>query len=65
MTSERDILQEMVKAEMRKVYSETVVEHDMNHGDAGNKGSINGFARVNGPCVDNKDTIEKLVLAPV
>ena len=48
-------LEELVKAEMRKVYSETVIDHSMNPRNVGNLEDADGFASVTGPCGDTME----------
>ena len=55
MTIAWERFQELVKAEMRKVYSETVVDHAMNPRNVGYMENANGFARVTGPCGDTME----------
>ena len=52
MTLDWESIQELAKAEMRKVYSETVVEHAMNPRNVGNTDNANGYASITGPCGD-------------
>ena len=52
MTTAWEELQEFVTAEMRKVYSETTLEHAMNPRNVRNMGNADGFAAVTGPCGD-------------
>ena len=52
MTSSWEKFQELIKAEMKKVYSETVVEHSMNPRNIGSIENSDGFAEVTGPCSD-------------
>ena len=47
-----DNYQEMVKDQMRKVYSETVIDHAMNPRNVGNLEVVEGYASVTGPCGD-------------
>lgn len=47
-----DKFEELIKAEMRKVYSEAVVEHSMNPRNVGDLENADGFAKVTGPCGD-------------
>jgi len=47
--------QELVRDEMRKVYSETVVEHSMNPRNVGGIEDAGGFARITGPCSDTME----------
>ena len=42
----------LIKQEMRKIYSEAVVEHSMDPRNLGNLEDADGFARVTGPCGD-------------
>jgi nitrogen fixation NifU-like protein len=44
--------EELIKQEMRKTYSEAVVERSMNPKNLGELEDANGFARVTGPCGD-------------
>ena len=44
--------QELIKAEMRKVFSETAIDHGMNPRNIGSMEHADGFARVTGPCGD-------------
>ena len=60
MTSDWETLQELVKAEMRKVYSETVVEHAVNPRNVGNLADADSFARLIGPCGDTMEMWLKL-----
>ena len=55
MTSGWGTFQELVKGEMRKVYSETVVDHAVNPRNVGDMADADGFAQITGPC---GDTIE-------
>jgi len=55
MTSEFDELQELVMADMRKVYSETTIDHAMNPRNLGDMADANGFGRVTGPCGDTME----------
>ncbi len=65
MATAWDKYQELVRGEMKKVYSETVVEHSMNPRNVGDIEDAGGFAKVIGPCGDtmeiwlkvNSDTI--------
>ena len=65
MTSSWEKYEELIKAEMKRVYSETVVEHSMNPRNVGDIEDAGGFAKVIGPCGDtmeiwlkvNSDTI--------
>ena len=55
MTSEFDELQEQVMADVREVYSETVIDHAMNPRNVGNMPDANGFGRVTGSCGDTME----------
>ena len=65
MVSSWQKFEELIKQEMRKIYSEAVVEHSMDPRNLGNLEDADGFARVTGPCGDtmsmwlkvNSDTI--------
>jgi nitrogen fixation NifU-like protein len=52
MTSSYEKFEELVKQEMRKVYSDAVIEHGMNPRNLGELEDANGFARITGPCGD-------------
>jgi len=52
MASSWEKFQELIKQEMRKLYSEAVVEHSMNPRNLGELEGADGFARVTGPCGD-------------
>jgi len=55
VASEFDELQKLIMADMRKVYSETTVDHIINPRHLGDMADASGFGRVTGPC---GDTIE-------
>jgi nitrogen fixation NifU-like protein len=52
MASSWQKFEELMKQEMRKIYSEAVVEHSMDPRNLGEIEDANGFARVTGPCGD-------------
>ena len=52
MTSSWEKFEELIKQEMRKIYSEAVIEHSMNPRNLGELDDPDGFARVTGPCGD-------------
>ena len=52
MASSWQRFEELIKQEMRKIYSEAVVEHSMDPRNLGNLEDADGFARVTGPCGD-------------
>ena len=55
MTSAYDKWVELIKGEMRKVFSETTVDHAMNPRNLGKIEDADGFARVTGPCGDTME----------
>ena len=55
MTSEFDKLQKLIMADMRKVYSETSIDHAMNPRNVGSTADANGFGRVTGSCGDTME----------
>ena len=55
MASEFDELQELIKAEMRKIYSETAIDHSMNPRNVGNMDNADGWAKVTGSCGDTME----------
>jgi len=55
VASEFDELQKLIMADMRKVYSETTIDHIINPRNLGDMADASGFGRVTGPC---GDTIE-------
>ncbi len=52
MTSDFKELEEMVMADMRRVYSEKVIDYFLNPRNLGEMQSADGFGRVTGPCGD-------------
>ena len=52
MTTAWEKFQELMAAEMRKVYSETAIDHAMNPRNIGGMDSADGFATITGPCGD-------------
>jgi nitrogen fixation NifU-like protein len=55
MTSAWEQFQDLIKAQMRKIYSETVIDHAMNPRNLGDMEDADGFARVTGPCGDTME----------
>ena len=55
MSTESDELQELVLADARNIYSETVIDHAMNPRNVGDMQDADGFARVTGPCGDTME----------
>jgi len=52
MTGEFDELQKLVMVDMKKIYTETVIDHAMNPRNIGEMEDADGFAKVLGPCGD-------------
>lgn len=55
MTLGWEALEERLKAEMRKTYSETVIDHAMNPRNVGSMADADSFARITGPCGDTME----------
>ena len=55
MTTAWEKFEELMRAEMRKVYSETVIDYAMNPRNVGSMENADGFATVTGPCGDTMD----------
>jgi len=55
MTSSWEKYEELIKAEMKEVYSETTIDHAMNPRNVGNLKDADGFAKVTGPCGDTME----------
>jgi len=55
MNSELDKLEETIIADMKSIYTETVIDHAMNPRNVGNMDNANGFARITGPCGDTME----------
>lgn len=55
MTSSWEQFEELIKAEMRKVYSEAVIDHSMNPRNLGDMEDADGFAKVTGSCGDTME----------
>ena len=53
MTSAWDELEELVSAEIRKLYSQTTIDHAMNPRNLGDMEDADGFAKVTGSCGDS------------
>jgi len=60
MTSSWKHFEELIKAEMRKVYSETTIDHSMNPRNMGDMDDADGFAKVTGSCGDTMEIWIKL-----
>ncbi|HEY55282.1 MAG TPA: iron-sulfur cluster assembly scaffold protein [Dehalococcoidia bacterium] len=52
MSSSWEQFEELIKQEMKRIYSEAVVEHSMNPKNLGDLEDADGFGRVTGPCGD-------------
>jgi nitrogen fixation NifU-like protein len=52
MSESWEKFEELIKQEMRKIYSETAIEHSMNPKNLGDLEDSDGFAKVIGPCGD-------------
>jgi nitrogen fixation NifU-like protein len=55
MSAERDELQETVWADIRKVYSETAIDHFIHPRNLGILPDDDGFAKITGPCGDTRE----------
>jgi nitrogen fixation NifU-like protein len=55
VSPEFEELQELILADARNVYSETVIDHAMNPRNVGAMQDADGFARVTGPCGDTME----------
>lgn len=55
MVSDFDALENQVIADMKKVYSEKVIDHAMNARNVGNIPDTDGFASITGPCGDTME----------
>lgn len=55
MRSELDQFEEYIMDNMRKIYTETVIDHAMNPRNVGSIQDADGFARVTGPCGDTME----------
>jgi len=55
MTSSWEQFEELIKAEMRKVYSETAIDHAMNPRNVGDMEDADGSAKVTGSCGDTME----------
>ena len=55
MASEFDKLEEQVMADMRRTYTETVIDHAMNPRNVGSMPNADGFGSVTGPCGDTME----------
>ena len=55
MAADFEKLEEYVRAEMRRIYTETVIDHGMNPRNAGSIAEADGTANVTGPCGDTME----------
>lgn len=55
MTSSWEKYEELIRAEMKRVYSETTIDHAMNPRNVGNLKDADGFGKVTGPCGDTME----------
>jgi len=55
MTAEFDKLEESVMADMRSIYTETVIDHAMSPRNVGSIQDADGFASVTGSCGDTME----------
>ena len=55
MSSTWEQFEELIREEMRKVYSEITLEHAMNPRNMGNLMDADGFAKITGPCGDTME----------
>jgi len=55
MTSAWEQFEELIREEMRKVYSETAIDHAMDPRNVGDMENADGFAKVTGPCGDTME----------
>jgi nitrogen fixation NifU-like protein len=55
VSSSWEEFEELIKQEMRKIYSEAAIEHSMNPRNVGDMEDADGFGRVLGPCGDTME----------
>ena len=55
MTSEFDELEQQITTEMRRVYSETTIDHALNPRNVGSIPHADGFGTITGPCGDTME----------
>ena len=55
MTSDFEEIEQQIMAEMRRMYSEKVIDHAMNPRNVGSMPDAEGFAAVTGPCGDTME----------
>lgn len=55
MTSEFDQLEAYIMADMRRTYTDTVIDHAMNPRNVGSLPNADGFGSITGPCGDTME----------
>jgi nitrogen fixation NifU-like protein len=55
MSSSWEQFEELIEAEMRKIYSETTIDHSINPRNVGSLEDADGFAQVTGLCGDTME----------
>ncbi len=60
MTSAYEKFEQLLRAEMRKIYSETTIDHIMNPRNIGRLDDANGYAKITGPCGDTMQIFLKI-----
>ena len=55
MTSEFDELEEQIMEDIRRIYTETVIDHAQNPRNVGDMPEADGFAKITGPCGDTME----------
>lgn len=55
MASSYEELEELIRQEMRKVYTEIAIDHALNPRNMGNMGDADGFGKVTGSCGDTME----------
>ena len=55
MASSYQELEELVREEMRKIYTEATIDHAMNPRNMGGMENADGFGKVTGPCGDTME----------
>ena len=55
MASEFDDLEKLVMEDMRRIYTETTIDHAMNPRNVGSMADADGFSSVTGPCGDTME----------
>lgn len=55
MASASEEFEELIRQEMRKVYTETTIDHALKPRNMGDMGGADGFGQVTGPCGDTME----------